>query len=121
MKTEEVRLPLRHCIKEICTDSYKNVEYVLQHRLWLHASSTAMVLATARDSYSFRLTSTPSRRGTMTVDIPGNSETIRLNLIMDCVSFDLPPLATSPPNKAWPATNTPPFGSRGTDFLNASE
>src|SRR5437899_11545573 len=89
MKTEEVRLPLRHCIKEICTDSYKNVEYVLQHRLWLHASSNAMVLATARDSYSFRLTSTPSRSGTITVDIPGNSETIRLNLIMDCVSFDL--------------------------------
>jgi len=37
-----------------------------------------MVLATARDSYSFRLTSTPSRSGTITVDIPGDSETKRL-------------------------------------------
>src|SRR5437667_12780625 len=115
MKTEEVRLPLRHCIKEICTDSYKNVEYVLQHRLWLHASSTAMVLATARDSYSFRLTSTPTRGGTITVDIPEESATRRLNLIMDCVSFELPPLATSPPPKSFSPTNKPPSPSMGTD------
>src|SRR3989442_12565098 len=98
MKTEEVCLPLRHCIKEICTDSYKNVEYVPRHRRWLHASSTAMVLTTARDSYSFRLTNTPTRRGTITVDIPEDSAPRRMYLITDCVSFDLAPLATFPPH-----------------------
>src|SRR5467141_3766054 len=96
------------------------MECVLPHRLWLHASSAAMVLATAGDCYSFRLTNTPSRSGTITVDSPGDSETRRLNLIMDWVSFDLPPLATSPPHKALSATNKPPFRSMGTDILNAS-
>src|SRR5437899_11525799 len=97
------------------------MDYALPLRLWLHASSTAMVLATARDSYSFKLTSTPSRSGTITVDIPVDSATRRLNLIMDCVSFDLPPLATSPSHIAFSAMHKPRFRSIGEDILNSSQ